>query len=78
MAGHLWVQVVEELNIAPPDACLFSGLEAAFQGAGRLSCGPRVSVVKGPNDRAHLVLEGALCDEFFRVREVIYRQFNVA
>ncbi len=47
-----------------------------FQGAGRLVCGP-VTILKGSNDKAHLVLQGALCDEFYRVREVIYSQYSV-
>lgn len=39
-------------------------------------CG-NVAISKGTDDKAHLVLEGALCDDFFKVREVIYSQFSV-
>lgn len=39
-------------------------------------CGP-VAIRKGSHDKAHLVLEGAMCDEFFRIREVIYSQYSV-
>lgn len=52
-----------------------AGLESVFQG-GSLVCGS-VAISKGSNDKAHLVLEGALCDDFYRVREVIYSQYSV-
>eukprot|EP00955_Chlamydomonas_euryale_P066463 359551-Chlamydomonas_euryale.AAC.2 len=52
-----------------------AGLESVFL-AGKLVCGA-VSIRKGCNDKAHLVLEGALCDDFYRVREVIYSQYSV-
>ena len=54
-----------------------SGLESSWaQGGARIVCG-QVAIRKGHNDKAHLVLEGALCPDFYRVREVIYGAFSV-
>ena len=52
------------------------GLESSFQDALRLVCGP-VTICKGAHDKAHLVLEGAVSEAFYRVRDVIYAQYSV-
>ena len=39
-------------------------------------CGP-VAICKGAHDKAHLVLEGAVSEAFYRVRDVIYAQYSV-
>ena len=57
-----------------------AGIEAVFQGAGtRLACGASglVFVSRGGEDRAHLVMEGTVSEEYVKVREVVYRQFSV-
>ncbi len=51
------------------------GIESVFLG-GRLICGS-VAISKGAHDKAHLVLEGAAFEDFFKVREVIYSQYSV-
>ena len=60
----------------PPVSPTYSGLESSFQVAGRLVCGP-VAICKGAHDKAHLVLEGAVSEAFYRVRDVIYAQYSV-
>ncbi len=52
------------------------GLDSMFQGRNRLVCG-HVAICQGPDDKAHLVLEGAICEEFDRIKEVIYSQYSV-
>ena len=32
---------------------------------------------QGGEDRAHLVMEGTVSEEYVKVREVVYRQFSV-
>ena len=35
-----------------------------------------MTISKGGGDKAHLLLEGALCEEYYTVREVIYKQYS--
>lgn len=52
-----------------------AGLAAEFQ-AGSLLCGP-VTVSRSAGQDGRLVVQGALCDEFFRIRDLIYKQYHV-
>mmetsp|Transcript_16371 Transcript_16371/g.35393 ORF Transcript_16371/g.35393 Transcript_16371/m.35393 type:complete len:242 (+) Transcript_16371:2-727(+) len=51
-----------------------AGLASTFHGTSSLLCGS-VIISKG-GDKAHLLLEGALCEEYYRVRDVIYAQYS--
>ncbi|GAX79657.1 hypothetical protein CEUSTIGMA_g7098.t1 [Chlamydomonas eustigma] len=57
------------------EALATAGLQSVFQGR-KLVCG-HVSIFHNANDKAHLILEGALCEEFDKIKEVIYAQYSV-
>eukprot|EP00798_Chlamydomonas_sp_ICE-L_P030011 gene30011-18086_t len=52
-----------------------AGMESIFK-AGMLVCGP-VTISKGRGDKAHLVVEGSLSAEFYKIRDAIYGGYSV-
>jgi cleavage and polyadenylation specificity factor subunit 2 len=60
-------------------ACAAAGIPAEFSAGGVLLCGRGVSVRRpeGAPDDADLLLEGALGEDYFRVRDVLYAQYRV-
>lgn len=53
-----------------------AGVPSEFRGGGRLVVGGSLTVRRdGPEGQ--LVMEGPLCDDYFKVRDVVYSQYNV-
>lgn len=53
-----------------------AGIAAEFA-AGRLVCGAGRVTVRRADADGELVLEGPLSEDYYRVRDVVYRQYHV-
>jgi cleavage and polyadenylation specificity factor subunit 2 len=58
-------------------ACSAAGIPAEFSAGGVLLCGRGVSVRKAEGAEGELLLEGALSEDYFRVRDLLYAQHRV-
>lgn len=52
-----------------------AGISAEWHG-GMLVCSGVVTIKIGPED-GQVVLEGTVCDDYFKVRDVVYAQYHV-
>lgn len=52
-----------------------SGIQAEFNG-GVLVCANSITVRRG-KEEGSVMLEGGLCEEYFRVRDIVYKQFHI-
>ena len=52
-----------------------AGITAEWQG-GMLLCSGVVTIKVGDQD-GQVQLEGALCDDYFKIRDVVYSQYHV-
>jgi cleavage and polyadenylation specificity factor subunit 2 len=52
------------------------GLAAEFH-LGQLKCSGQITLRKQASDSNHIVIDGPLCDEYYKVRELLYSQFVI-
>lgn len=75
LPGHPTV-FVNELKLSDFKMVLLrAGISAEFDG-GVLFCG-RGSVALRRHDSGRVTIEGALCDLYYRVRELLYQQYAI-
>eukprot|EP00877_Chromochloris_zofingiensis_P014690 jgi/Chrzof1/9475/Cz04g04140.t1 len=54
-----------------------AGIPSGFQSAGALLCAGSVLVRKAPDAEGQLVMEGPLSEDYFKVRDIVYGQYNI-
>jgi cleavage and polyadenylation specificity factor subunit 2 len=59
------------------EALANSGIASEFRSGALVCCGGIVRVIRADGEEGHLVMEGPLSEEYFKVRDVVYGQYNV-